>query len=125
MYFKKTGWHVAKKQTVGGIKYDSKFEGGYAQELIFEKAAGKIKDFQAHYKIDLCVNGYHICNYYVDFRIEHNDGTIEFVETKGRPSPEWAIKWKLFEAIYSDLPDVKLTVIMQGRFKTPRAKKLK
>lgn len=125
MWYQKTKWGHAKKQEVGGIKYDSRFEGNYAQELIFSKAAKEINDFQAHVPIDLIVNGYLICKYYVDFKVIHNDGSIEYVETKGVPSREWQIKWKLFEALYSELPDVKLTVVMQGRYKIPRAKKIK
>lgn len=68
-----------------------------------------IRDFREQVKIPIEVNGYHICNYYIDFVIDHNDGTTEYLETKGFATALWKLKWKLFEALY-DLPGNKLTV---------------
>lgn len=101
----------AKKQEFNGILYHSKKEAGFAAELDLRKKAGDIKDIQRQVKIDLCVNGYHITNYFIDFVIEHNDGTKEYVEVKGFETPEWKLKWKLFEALFSKDKNNILTVI--------------
>jgi len=86
--------------------------------------AKEIKSWEKQKRIPLIVNNYHIADYIIDFVVEHNDGTIEYIETKGRKDSTWAIKWKIFEATYSDLPDVKLTVEMQRPFKLRKIKKL-
>jgi hypothetical protein len=117
-YFKTYGnkkWTTAKKCNYDGRQYDSKFEATYAQELTLRKMAGEIKDFDTHKRMELVVNGYKICDYYIDFVIYHNDGTIEYAETKGFETPVWKLKWKLFEALFTDLPDTKcLNVIYQN-----------
>lgn len=121
MYSQKYTYYNVKKQG----KNDSKFEAGKAQELELLKKAGEIKDFREQVKIPLIVNGLIVCDYYIDFEIEHNDGTIEFCETKGYATDTWKLKWKLFEALYSDKPDVKLTVEYQGKNWRPRLRKVK
>ncbi len=121
MYQQKYNYYNVKKQ--GG--YDSKFEAGYAQELNLRQKAKDIKSWDEQIVLDLNVNGFRVCTYKIDFIVYHNDGTIEYVETKGYPTPVWRLKWKLFEALYSDLPDTKLTVVMQGKFKPPKAKRIK
>ena len=95
----------------GGITYHSKKEAAYAAELDLRVKAKDIKSWERQVKISLDFNGYHICNYYVDFKITHNDGSVEYVEVKGFQTSEWRLKWKMFEAKYGDLPDVKLTVV--------------
>lgn len=100
--------------------FDSKFEAGYAQELMLRKKAKDIKDYKCQVPIELIVNGYKICTYIIDFVIEHNDGTKEYLETKGYSMPVWRLKWKLFEALYSEKPNTKLTVVMQGKYKRPK-----
>lgn len=125
MYYQKKRWTTAKKQIINGIKYDSKFEAGYAQELEFRKKAGDIKDFETHIKIPLIVNDELITNYYIDFIIYHNDGINEYVETKGYQTDTWKIKWKLFCALYGNDPNIKITLEQQGKFKPPKIRKLK
>ena len=100
-----------KSQTYEGITYASKKEAGFAQELVFRVRSGDVKSWSRQKKISLDVNGYHICNYYIDFVIEHNDGTLEYVEVKGFETEVWRLKWKIFEATYSHLPNIKLTVV--------------
>ena len=124
VYYQKWKYGNSKKTVVNGIRYDSKFEGSEAKDLELLKKAGEIKDFQAHYKIPLKINGFLIANYYVDFRIEHNDGTIEYRETKGWPITEvWKMKWKILEAQTANDPDVKLNLVMQKSFKMRKIKK--
>lgn len=110
-------WHLrkgnkfgAKRSSYNGIQYHSKLEAQYATDLDMLKKAGQIKDWERQVKISLDVNGYHIANYYIDFIVYHTNGTTEYVEVKGFPTEVWRLKWKLFEALYSDKPDVKLTV---------------
>lgn len=110
-------WHLrrgnkygAKSSIYDGIQYHSKLEAKYAADLDLLKKAGEIKGWERQVKIPLEVNGFHIANYYVDFRIEHNNGTIEYVEVKGFETEVFRLKWKIFEAIMSEIPDVKLTV---------------
>lgn len=120
MYFQKHSYYNTKKSG----RNDSKFEAGKAQELELLKKAKEIKDFQEQVKIALVVNGFHICNYYIDFVVEHNDGEIEYIETKGYATDVWKLKWKLFEALY-DLPGNKLTVEYQGKSWRPQRRRVK
>ena len=121
MYYQKYSYYKTAKQG----KNDSKFEAGKANELRMLKKAGEIKDFEEQVKIPLVVNGYIVCTYYVDFKITHNDGTIEYLETKGVAMDVFKIKWKLFEALYSDKPDVKLTIEFQGKTWKPQRRRVK
>jgi hypothetical protein len=105
-------------------KYDSKFEAGKGQELTLMKRAGEIKDFEEQVVIPLQFNGYHICNYKIDFVVHHNDGTTEFLECKGFPTEVWKIKWKIFEALY-DIPGNLLTVEYQGKSWKPQRRRVK
>ena len=117
MYLQKTKWGRAKKQVYDGKSYDSKFEASYARELTLRKKAGDIKDFEAHVRIPLEVNGFHVCDYYIDFIVYHNDDTLEYVETKGIKTPVWALKWKVFEATVGQHPKVTLTLVQQKKFR--------
>jgi len=123
MYFVKTYFKNAKKQSYNGYIYMSKFEAGYAVELDMRLKSGDIKAWERQVKIPLVVNGFFICNYYVDFLVHHNDGNTEYVETKGYATDVWKLKWKLFEALYSE--KATLTVIMQGKTKPPKARRMK
>lgn len=118
-------WTTAKKSEYQGSIYDSKFEAAFAHELDMRKRAKDIENWERQVRIPLEVNGYHITNYYIDFIVYYADGTIEYVECKGWASDVWKLKWKLFEAIYSDKPNVKLTVVQQKSFRLPKAKKIK
>lgn len=120
MYLQKNSYYKVAKQG----KNDSKFEAGKAQELELLKRAGEIKDFQEQVKIPLVVNGYHICNYFIDFVIQHNDGEVEYLETKGWATDTWKLKWKLFESLY-DVPGNVLTVVYQGKSWKPQHRKIK
>lgn len=125
MYIQKNKWTTAKKQLYNDFQYDSKFEASYAQELDLRKKAKDIKDWEAQVNLSLEVNGYKVCDYRIDFIVYHNDGTTEYVETKGFATPVWRLKWKLFEALYSDKPDVTLTVVKQrNNFNLRRVKKV-
>ena len=102
----------AKKTVYNGITYHSKFEAEYAQKLDWRVKAKDIKSWERQLKISLDVNETHICNYFIDFLIIHNNGKLEYVEIKGVETPAWKLKWKLFLAIYrKQNPDVLITLV--------------
>ena len=88
----------AVKQTYNGYSYDSKKEAAYAMELDLRIKAKDIKSWDRQKKIELEAYGKHICNYYIDFVITHNDGKKEYVEVKGFETDLWKLKWKMFVA---------------------------
>lgn len=102
-----------RKTEYHGTSYDSNKEAQKAWELDQLKKMGKIKDWHKQYKLSLDVNGKHICNYYLDFMIEENDGSFTYCEIKSpiTKTPVWSVKWKLAQAIYSD-PAIKWVVEM-------------
>lgn len=108
----------AKKSNYKGFNYDSKFEAQHAQELDLRVRVGEIKSFEKQVKIPLYAYGKFIANYYIDFVITHNDGHLEYVETKGYETDVWKMKWKMFEAkINSEDPTAELTVVKQRTFR--------
>lgn len=86
-----------------GRWYQSKKEMEYAKELDFRKKAGEIIDIRPQYKIPIVVNDVLICSYFVDFRIELKDGTIQYHEVKGMVQELWRLKWKLVNALKDQL----------------------
>lgn len=128
MYYQSNGrkWSNANDSMYNGNRYDSGFEANFARELDLRVKAKDIKSWERQVQIPLIVNSYLVCNYRIDFVVYHNDGTREFIETKGYAFDTWKLKWKLFEALYSDLPDVKLTVIkQQNNWNMRKIKKIK
>lgn len=117
-------WTTAKKQEYNGFRYDSGFEASYAMELDLRVKAKDIERYDRQVNLSLEVNGYAVCTYRIDFIIHHLDGTLEYVECKGYQTDVWKLKWKLFEALYTDKPDVKLTIVQQGRYKPPKLRKV-
>ena len=106
----KSKYHNSTK-IYGGLTYDSIKEAQYAEDLDWRVKGKDIKSWERQIKIALDVNGYHICNYYVDFKITHNDGGIEYVEVKGFETEVWRLKWKLFEALINEIdPGAEITV---------------
>ena len=100
-----------KTRTYNNLTYDSIKEAQYAEGLDWRVKGKDIKDWERQIKISLDINGKHICNYYVDFKIIHNDDSIEYVEVKGFVTDLWNLKWKLFEALIDEIdPGAVLTV---------------
>lgn len=99
------------KKIFNNRSYHSKKEARYAQELDLRVKAHDIKSWKPQVKIKLESNGYFICNYYIDFEIEHNDGLVEYVEVKGFETEVWRLKWRIFESIYGHNPNYKLTIV--------------
>ncbi len=111
MYVQKYNKYGAKKKEYGGRLYHSKFEAGGARDYDILLKGRKIADWKPQFKISLDVNGYHICNYILDFWVKHLDGTEELVEYKGFATEIWRMKWKLLEALFGE--KYKLTLIRQ------------
>ena len=112
MIIKRYNKFKAEKQTYNGRSYHSKKEADYAVQLDWLKKAGEIKEVTPQYKIDIRVNGKHITNYYIDFRVLYSDGRIELIEVKGFETPEWILKWRLTEALIDEIdPGAKLVLV--------------
>lgn len=95
-----------------GTMYHSTKEAKYARDLDYRKRAKDIRDWKRQVKIELYSYGIHIADYWIDFVVEHNDGSLEYVEVKGFATPEWRLKWKLFCAQMGErYPDAQLTVV--------------
>lgn len=90
----------AKKTVFKDRVYHSKGEAGYAAELELRRKAGEIKEIIPQFRLALNVNGYHITNYYVDFKVTLKDGSEELHEYKGAVTDTFRLKWKLCEALY-------------------------
>jgi len=112
MIEKRYNKYKAEKQTFGGRSYHSKKEADYAVQLAWRKKAGEIKEVIPQYKLDIRVNGKHITNYYIDFKVILSDNTIELIEVKGFETDIWRLKWKLTEALLDEIePGAKLVLI--------------
>lgn len=103
----------AKKQKVGGVMYDSKFEASYAEQLEWRKKAGEITDIKRQHRIDIRINGKHWRDYLIDFRVELKDGTIQYIEVKGFPTVDWKQKWDVLQIVRDEIlePGAELTLI--------------
>ena len=101
----------ATKQTYKGYSYHSKAEAKYAIYLDSLLKKKEIKSWEKQKKIELYgENGSKICNYYMDFVVEHNDGKTEYVEVKGMETATWRLKWKLFKDKYGKDNDIIITL---------------
>lgn len=92
----------AIKQNYNGYNYDSKLEATHAYELDMLINIGEVKKWERQHKISLDLNGVHIANYFIDFKVWYTDGRIEFHEVKGAETMIWRMKWKLTKALYPD-----------------------
>lgn len=95
-----------RKTVVGGIKYDSKKEGNYANDLALMLRVNEIKSWEPKPRYDLFgKNGKKICTIIPDFLIELHDGQFEVHEVKSvvTMTPTWALKRKLFEDNYPEI----------------------
>ena len=93
----------AQRQEYNGRWYHSKKEARYAEDLDWLLKAGKIREWKPQYKIELKVNGVHICNYYCDFKVIDQYGGVEFHEVKGAITTEFQLKWKLLQALKDEI----------------------
>ena len=92
-----------KSSTYGGHTYHSKKEAAYAEELDIRVMAKELKSWERQVPLHLYVNGMKICTYTIDFVEEDMNGNKMYTEIKGFQTPEWRLKWKLFEALHPEL----------------------
>jgi hypothetical protein len=86
------------RQTYRGNSYHSKAEAKYAMYLDQRVKDKEIKGWEKQKKIELFGrNGTRVCNYYMDFVVEENDGSTTYIEVKGFKTPLWNLKRKLME----------------------------
>lgn len=96
------------KSEIDGHKFDSKKESEFYGSLKIKKQAGLIKDFKMQVPYEIIINNIRIANYFLDFLVENNDGTIEYIDIKGKDKKTnkfiktgvFALKKRLVEAIY-------------------------
>ena len=72
------------KVEIDGYKFDSRKESEFYGSLKIKKQAGLIKNFKMQVPYNIVVNNIHIANYFLDFEVENNDGTIEYIDIKGK-----------------------------------------
>lgn len=102
----------SRSKEYNGKRYDSIKEANYAEGLDWLLKAKEIQGWERQVKIDLKVNGKHICNYYCDFKVIEKDGGISFREVKGFSTDVFLLKWKLFEALVEEMyPGAELIII--------------
>lgn len=108
MYYQRKRWNKFsnKKTEYNGIYYDSIKEADYARELDLRVKAGELTHWERQVPIDLVVNGQKVCTYKIDFVEYWTNGSIVYVEIKGFETPEWKLKWKLFDALEPELEKV-------------------
>ena len=104
MYNYKRNKYGAKKTTVDGITFDSKWEAQRWGELKAMERGGLVRDLERQVKYDIVVNDEKICRYIADFRykiVDDNGGTKEVVEdAKGFETADFKIKKKLMRAVH-------------------------
>lgn len=104
-----------RKATIDGIKFDSKAEAAYYNQLKILKKAGEIKDFEMQVRYTLTEKFYHptktrksgqpsvvsAITYTPDFVVEENDGSKHVIDVKGHQTPLFNLKAKLFMKKYN------------------------
>jgi hypothetical protein len=82
--------------------YHSAREAAYAEELDWRIKAGELRSWKRQVPIELRVNGKLICTYTIDFVEIDRYGKEMWTEVKGFETPDWRLRWKLFEACYPE-----------------------
>lgn len=110
---KKSRFNVYKP-IIDDIKFDSLMEAKYYIKLLNDKANNIIKNFDRQIVFNLQPafkkgkKKYKAIDYICDFVIVYPDDTFEVIDVKGRETPEFKIKHKLFEFKY---PETSLKLI--------------
>ena len=100
----------AVKTTTGGIKFDSKAEARYYDELLMLKKTGIVKNIilQKDFTLQEAYtkeNGERVraIRYRADFVVEYSDGHTEVIDVKGKRTKEYIMKKKLLLARYPNI----------------------
>jgi hypothetical protein len=86
----------AKPTVKDGIRFDSKKEARYYEDLKTRRHVGDVIFFLRQVPIDLPGN----VKYRVDFVEFWADGTVHFVDVKGMRTPQYITKKRIIEALY-------------------------
>ncbi|HDI4517413.1 TPA: DUF1064 domain-containing protein [Listeria monocytogenes] len=110
----------AKKVVIDDIKFDSKAEAAYYQQLKLLKMTGEVVSFDLQPEFILqdsfVKNGkkYHAIKYRADFLVRYKDGHEELIDVKGMLTNEFILKRKLFEMRY--MQSIKCVKLKGGQF---------
>ncbi|MBC2114728.1 DUF1064 domain-containing protein [Listeria innocua] len=110
----------AKKVVIDNIKFDSKAEAAYYQQLKLLKMSGEVVSFDLQPEFILqdsfVKNGkkYHAIKYRADFLVRYKDGHEELIDVKGMLTNEFILKRKLFEMRY--MQSIKCVKLKGGEF---------
>ncbi len=97
------------KQTIrDGIKFPSKLEASYYDHLQLLIRAGEVLFFLRQTPIHLTGG----VKYVVDFQVFYTDGSVKFIDTKGKETRAFIDKKKMVESLYP----VEITVVKRGEF---------
>ena len=107
------------------ITKDSDSEGDLYVKLVKQEKDGLIEGFDIQAKEELYAYGKHICNYYVDFKVYHKDGSIEYIEHKSKATETevWRMKFAMLQAKYKDDKNVKISINRYKGYRIIQTKK--
>lgn len=84
--------------TINGKRFDSKLEGNYYLELLRLMKLGDVVYFHRQVPIDLSMKSKDV--YRLDFMVFKSDGTIQYIDTKGKETKVFKLKKSLIESQY-------------------------
>ena len=93
----------AKKTTIDGLVFDSKWEGATWCNLKIRERVGEIIGLQRQIPFDLIVNGHHVTTYVADFvwtETATGERVVADAKSPATLTPEFRIKAKLLEALH-------------------------
>ncbi len=112
---KKRNKFNAKKATVDGFEFASRKEADYYCELKLRLNAGDIRGFSLQPEFilldaftDNTGKRHRAIKYTADFKVIHNDYSVEIVEVKGHKTRDYLLRKKLFLKRY---PEFKFTEV--------------
>jgi len=88
--------YKAVKTEADGIRFDSKIEARYYEQLKLRQRAGEVVFFLRQVPLHLPGS----VRYVVDFQEFHSDGSVHFVDVKGMETKEFKTKKRIVESIY-------------------------
>lgn len=100
--------YTTYKPIINGIEYDSLMEGRYYLYLLRLKSEGVVKKierqiaFELQPKFKKAGKIFRPITYISDFVVHYAEGNVDVIDVKGKETPEFKLKRKLFEFQYSD-----------------------
>jgi hypothetical protein len=89
----------AKPTVTDGIRFDSKKEAAFYEQLKLQKAAGEVLTFLRQTPFHLPGGTRYVC----DFLVFYTSGRCAFIDVKGMETPEFKAKKKQVEHLYSPI----------------------